>query len=132
MGIPDNILLKPGPLDKDEWEIMRSHTKRAYELLYPIEYLRPALEIPLYHHEKFDGTGYPDGLKGNEIPLPARIFTVVDVWDALTSDRPYRKAWTSKKSLDYIKKQSGKHFDPDVVKVFLDLIQEELIDSKDL
>jgi putative nucleotidyltransferase with HDIG domain len=132
MGIPDKILLKPGPLDEQEWEIMRSHARRAYDLLYPIEYLRLALEIPLHHHEKFDGTGYPDGLKGNEIPLPARIFAVVDVWDALTSDRPYRKAWTTKKSLDYIKKQSGGHFDPEAVKVFLDLIQDELIDNKDI
>ena len=132
MGIPDKILLKPGPLDENEWEIMRSHAKLAYDLLYPIEYLRLALEVPLHHHEKFDGTGYPDGLKGNEIPLPARIFAVVDVWDALTSDRPYRKAWTTKKSLDYIKNQSGKHFDPEVVKVFLDLIQEEMIDNKDI
>lgn len=132
MGIPDNILLKPGPLDDHEWEIMRSHAKRAYDLLYPIEYLRPALEVPLHHHEKYDGTGYPDGLKGNEIPLPARIFAVVDVWDALTSDRPYRKAWTAKKTLEYIKDQSGKHFDPDVVKVFFDLIQDELIDRKDI
>jgi putative nucleotidyltransferase with HDIG domain len=129
MGIPDNILLKPGPLDEHEWEIMHSHAKRAYDLLHPIEYLRPALEVPLHHHEKFDGTGYPDGLKGSEIPLPARIFAVVDVWDALTSDRPYRKAWTAKKSLNYVKDQSGKHFDPDVVKVFLEQIQEELIDK---
>jgi PAS domain S-box-containing protein/putative nucleotidyltransferase with HDIG domain len=132
MGIPDKILLKPGPLDEQDWEIMHSHARRAYDLLYPIEYLRPALEVPLHHHEKFDGTGYPDGLKGNEIPLPARIFAVVDVWDALTSDRPYRKAWTTKKSLDYIKKQSGGHFDPEAVKVFLDLIQDELIDNKDI
>lgn len=132
MGIPDKILLKPGPLDEHEWKIMRSHAKRAYDLLHPIEYLRPALEVPLHHHEKFDGTGYPDKLKGNKIPLPARIFTVVDVWDALTSDRPYRKAWTAKKALDYIRNQSGKHFDPEVVKVFLDLIQEELIDNKDI
>lgn len=131
MGIPDNILLKPGPLDENEWKIMRSHAKRAYELLHPIEYLRPALEVPKHHHEKYDGSGYPDGLKGTDIPLPARIFAVVDVWDALTSDRPYRKAWTPKKSLKYIKDQSGKHFDPDVVRVFLDLIQEELIDNKD-
>jgi PAS domain S-box-containing protein/putative nucleotidyltransferase with HDIG domain len=129
MGIPDKILLKPGSLDEQEWEIMRSHAKRAYDLLHPIEYLRPALEVPLHHHEKFDGTGYPDGLKGSEIPLPARIFAVVDVWDALTSDRPYRKAWTAKKSLNYVKDQSGKHFDPDVVKVFLEQIQEELIDK---
>jgi putative nucleotidyltransferase with HDIG domain len=129
MGIPDKILLKPGSLDEQEWEIMRSHAKRAYDLLHPIEFLRPALEVPLHHHEKFDGTGYPDGLKGSEIPLPARIFAVVDVWDALTSDRPYRKAWTAKKSLNYVKDQSGKHFDPDVVKVFLEQIQEELIDK---
>lgn len=131
MGIPDNILLKPGPLDEKEWEIMRSHSSRAYDLLNPIAYLRPALDVPLYHHEKFDGSGYPNGLSGGKIPLAARVFAVVDVWDALTSDRPYRKAWTSKKSLEYIREQSGKHFDPNVVDVFFNLIQGELINGKE-
>jgi len=127
MGIPDSILLKPGPLDEEEWRIMRSHTKLAFDLLSPIAYLRPAMDIPVYHHERFDGSGYPQGLKGEEIPLAARIFAVVDVWDALTSDRPYRKAWTQKKALSYIKEQEGILFDPQVVEIFLELIQGELI-----
>ena len=127
MGIPDSILLKPGPLTDEEWKVMRRHPSYAYELLYPITHLRPALEIPYYHHERWDGSGYPQGFKGEQIPLPARIFAVVDVWDALTSDRPYRKAWTSKKALDHIRNQSGKHFDPKIVDVFLSLIKSELI-----
>ena len=129
MGIPDSILLKPGPLTKEEWAIMRQHPTYAYNLLYPITHLRPALNIPYYHHEKWDGSGYPQGLEGDQIPLAARIFAVVDVWDALTSDRPYRKAWTSKKALEYIREQSGKHFDPKIVEVFLSLIKSELINQ---
>lgn len=127
MGIPDAILLKPGPLTDEEWVIMKRHPIYAYELLYPITHLRPALDIPYYHHEKWNGKGYPQGISGTQIPLAARIFAVVDVWDALTSDRPYRKAWTSKKALDYIRDQSGKHFDPKFVEVFLSLIKSELI-----
>lgn len=121
MGIPDQILLKPGPLTDQEWEIMRRHPIMAYELLSPIAYLRPALDIPYYHHEKWDGTGYPRGLKGELIPLAARIFAVVDVWDALTSDRPYRPAWEEAKALAHIRAESGKHFDPQVVEPFLKL-----------
>ena len=93
-------------------------------MLYPIEYLRPALDIPLCHHEKWDGTGYPRGLKGTDIPLSARIFAVVDVWDALTSDRPYRKAWSHEKTLTFIQEQSGIHFDPQVVDLFSKVILE--------
>ncbi|NMB20977.1 MAG: HD domain-containing protein [Firmicutes bacterium] len=119
IGIADAILLKPGPLTEDEWEIMRRHPKLAYDMLYTIEYLRPSLEIPLYHHEKFDGSGYPFGKKGEEIPLAARMFSVVDVYDALTSDRPYRKAWTKADALKYIEEQSGRHFDPRIVDAFL-------------
>lgn len=119
MGVPDNILLKPGSLTDDEWKIMRQHPQLAYALLAPIAYLHPALDIPAYHHEKWDGTGYPRGLKGEQIPLPARIFAIADVWDAVTSDRPYRKAWSDEKALDYIREQSGTHFDPQVVDVFL-------------
>ncbi len=119
MGIPDSILLKPGPLTDEEWEIMRRHPEYAYEMLYPIEYLRPALDIPYYHHEKWDGTGYPKGLKGEEIPLAAGIFTVVDVWDALCSDRPYRPAWPKDKVIEHIKFQVGTHFDPKMVELFL-------------
>ena len=92
MGVPDHILLKPDKLTVEEWDIMRQHPVFAYEMLYQIEYLKPSLDIPYSHHEKWDGTGYPQGIKGEEIPLSARIFAIVDVWDALTSDRPYRKA----------------------------------------
>lgn len=121
MGIPDAILLKPGPLTDDEWEIMRQHPLYAYELLTPIAFLRPALDIPYCHHEKLDGTGYPRGLKGEHIPLAARIFALVDVWDALRSDRPYRPAWLEEKVLAYIRAQAGKHFDPEVVEAFMHL-----------
>ncbi|MFO7953147.1 MAG: PAS domain S-box protein [Bacillota bacterium] len=124
IGIPDAILFKPGKLTKDEWEVMLRHPVMAYKMLSSIEYLRPALNIPYYHHEKYDGSGYPQGLKEDEIPLEARIFAVIDVYDALTSDRPYRKAWSKGKAIAYIKEQSGKHFDPQVVEVFLDLINE--------
>ena len=124
MGIPDRILLKPGPLTEEEWEIMKKHPVYAWELLSSIRYLRPALDIPYCHHEHWDGTGYPRGLKGEEIPLSARIFAVVDVWDALTSDRPYRLAWTREKALEYIKEQAGHHFDPQIAERFLELLQE--------
>lgn len=118
MAIPDHILLKPGPLTEEEWEIMRMHPVYAYELLSPIAYLRPALDIPYCHHEHWDGSGYPRGLKGEQIPLAARLFSIVDVWDALRSDRPYRKAWPEDKALDYIAEQAGKQFDPSLVKLF--------------
>lgn len=119
MGVPDIILLKPGPLTEDEWEIMRRHPQLAFDLLTPISYLKPALDIPYCHHEKWDGTGYPRGLKGEQIPLAARIFAVADVWDALTSDRPYRQAWSSSKAMEYVRENSGTHFDPQVVEIFL-------------
>jgi HD-GYP domain-containing protein (c-di-GMP phosphodiesterase class II) len=119
MGIPDSILLKPGPLTDDEWVIMRKHPVYAYELLMPIPFLRSALDIPYCHHEKWDGTGYPRGLKGETIPLAARLFAVVDVWDALRSDRPYRPAWPEEKVRDYLHRQSGLHFDPEAVETFL-------------
>jgi PAS domain S-box-containing protein len=119
MGIPDSIVLKPGPLSEEEWGIMRKHPQYAFEMISPISYLQPALDIPYCHHEKWDGGGYPRGLKGEQIPLAARIFAVVDVWDALTSDRPYRKAWQENKVRDYIREQSGRHFDPKIVEVFL-------------
>jgi len=121
MGVPDQILLKPGPLTDDEWVLMRRHPQFAFEMLSPIHYLGPALDIPYCHHEKWDGTGYPRGLKGEQIPLSARLFAVVDVWDALTSDRPYRPAWTHERTLDHIREQSGKHFDPAVVSAFLQM-----------
>ncbi|MGB8212587.1 MAG: HD domain-containing phosphohydrolase [Anaerolineales bacterium] len=122
MGVPDSILLKPGELTPEEWAIMRQHPRFAYDMLSPITYLRQALEIPYCHHEKWDGTGYPRGLKGKGIPITARIFAIVDVYDALTSDRPYRKAWSTEKTLDYIREQSGKQFDPEVVETFLKVI----------
>jgi HD-GYP domain-containing protein (c-di-GMP phosphodiesterase class II) len=119
MGIPDSILLKEDHLTDEQWGIMRKHPMYAYEMLFPIEYLRPALDIPYCHHEKWDGTGYPRGLKGEEIPLAARLFAVVDVWDALCSDRPYRKGWSEDKVREYIRSQAGTHFDPQAVDLFL-------------
>lgn len=125
MGIPDTILLKPGPLDDREWEIMRQHPTYAYELLSPISYLESALSIPYCHHEKYDGSGYPRGLAGEEIPLEARIFAVIDVYDALISDRPYRLAWSKEDALKQIKKESGSHFDPQVVKYFIEIVNNQ-------
>jgi PAS domain S-box-containing protein len=125
MGIPDGILLKPGPLTEEEWAIMRKHPVFAYEMLLPIQYLRFALDIPYHHHEKWDGSGYPSGLKGEQIPLAARIFAVVDVWDALRSDRPYRAAWPAEKVLEHIRASAGTHFDPQVVKRFLEMESAE-------
>ncbi|MEW5938432.1 MAG: HD domain-containing phosphohydrolase, partial [Chloroflexota bacterium] len=123
MGVPDQILLKPDKLTDEEWEIMRRHPQFAYDMLAPIPYLKPALDIPYCHHEKWDGSGYPRGLKGEQIPLAARLFAVVDVYDALTSDRPYRAAWSKEKTLDYIRGQSGAHFDPRVAELFLRLME---------
>ncbi len=125
MGIPDEILHKPGPLTPEEWVIMKQHPVYAYDMISPIDYLKPALDIPYCHHEKWDGSGYPRGLKGEEIPLAGRIFAVIDVWDALSSDRPYRKAWPKEKVLGYIKEQSGTHFDPEIVAIFLEDIDPE-------
>jgi HD-GYP domain-containing protein (c-di-GMP phosphodiesterase class II) len=124
MGIPDTILRKRSELTDDEWEIMRKHPDYAYEMLFPIAYLRPALDIPFCHHEKWDGTGYPRGLKGEEIPLEARLFSVVDVWDALQSDRAYRQGWPEIKTQKYIRKQSGKYFDPEIVELFLGALDQ--------
>jgi putative nucleotidyltransferase with HDIG domain len=125
MGVPDAILLKPASLTDEEMIIMRYHPQYAFDMLSPIEHLRPALDIPYYHHEKWDGTGYPHGLKGEEIPLAARLFAIVDVWDALTSERPYRQAWSQEKALEYICKESGKHFDPNLVEVFLNILSQQ-------
>ena len=123
MGIPDHILRKPGPLTEEEWKIMRQHPQYAYDLISPIAYLRPAMDIPCYHHERWDGSGYPAGLKEKKIPLPARLFAVIDVFDALVSNRPYRSAWSKQAALDYIKEESGKLFDPAIVTAFLKLVQ---------
>ena len=122
VGIPDNILHKPGPLTAAEWEVMRQHPVYAHDLLASITYLRPAIEIPYCHHEKWNGTGYPRGLQGEEIPLAARIFAIVDVWDALSSNRPYRNAWTAARVREHLHAESGKHFDPRVVDTFLEMI----------
>ncbi|GEM_PF-161837 len=124
MGIPDKILLKPGPLDDAEWEIMKLHPVYAYEMLRPITFLRPAVDIPHCHHEKWDGSGYPRQLKGEAIPMPARIFAIADVYDALTNDRPYRKAWPKEKAIAYILEQSGKHFQPEIVEAFVKLVAQ--------
>ncbi len=122
MGVPDDILLKPGPLSVDEWAIMRQHPVYAFRWLSAIPFLQPALDIPYAHHERWDGSGYPRGLRGEQIPLAARIFAVVDVWDALRSDRPYRLAWTEEQTIAYLRSLSGTHFDPQVVTAFLDMI----------
>ncbi len=119
LGVPDKILLKPGKLDDEEWMIMKRHPVIAFDILSPISFLRSAIDIPYYHHEKWDGTGYPIGLKGEQIPISARIFAVVDVWDALLSDRPYRSAWPREKVIGHIRSLSGTHFDPEVVEIFL-------------
>ncbi|MGB8215394.1 MAG: HD domain-containing phosphohydrolase [Anaerolineales bacterium] len=122
MGVPDAILHKPGPLTDEEWVTMKKHPTFAYEMLSPIRYLRLAPDIPYCHHEKWDGSGYPRGLKGDQIPLVARIFAVVDVWDALRSDRPYRSAWPEEKVRHHIRSSAGTHFDPQVVDVFMQLL----------
>ncbi len=121
LGVPDAILLKPGALTEDEWRVMKRHPLYACEWIQPIPYLQPAIAIPWCHHERWDGGGYPRGLQGETIPLEARIFALVDVWDALLSDRPYRPAWDEGRALDYIQGESGKHFDPQVVAAFLEL-----------
>jgi HD-GYP domain-containing protein (c-di-GMP phosphodiesterase class II) len=131
MGIPDRILLKEGPLTDEEWMIMRNHPQFAYDMLGDIEYLKPALDIPFCHHEKWDGSGYPRGLKGGEIPLAARLFALVDVWDALTSDRPYRKAMDSARALKIIQEGSGKHFDPQLVEIFTEYFHETHLEEGD-
>jgi len=124
MGVPDAVLRKPTALTEEEWLQMRLHPQNAYDMLADIDYLRPALDIPYCHHEKWDGTGYPRGLKGEEIPLAARLFAVVDVWDALYYDRPYRKGWELDRTIEYIREQSGRHFDPSVVEVFLRIVRD--------
>jgi HD-GYP domain-containing protein (c-di-GMP phosphodiesterase class II) len=124
LGVPDQILHKPDKLDRLEWAVMRQHPTYAFNMLMSISYLRAALDIPYCHHEKWDGSGYPRGLKGEEIPLAARVFAVVDVWDALCSNRPYRPAWTVEKARELLIEESGKHFDSQVVEAFLAMLKE--------
>jgi putative nucleotidyltransferase with HDIG domain len=123
VAIPDQILYKKGPLLEEEWEIMRRHPEIAVELLSPVAYLTPALDIPHWHHERWDGTGYPDGLEKERIPFSARLFAFADVYEALTSDRPYRQAWRKQDAIQYIESQSGQHFDPNMTPVFMGLVQ---------
>jgi PAS domain S-box-containing protein len=122
MGIPDEILQKPGPLTDDEWVVMRRHPQYAYQMLSPINYLKQALIIPYYHHERWNGGGYPHKLSGEDIPLFARFFAVVDVWDALSSDRPYRKKMPQKDVIEYLQKEAGRLFDPGIVEIFIPLL----------
>ena len=125
MGVPDQILRKTGPLIESEWEEMRKHPEYAFNLLAPIPYLRPALDIPYCHHEHWDGSGYPRGLVGEQIPLAARIFSVVDNWDALLSDRPYRNAWPVEKVKTYLRESAGTLLDPRIVEIFLSMIESD-------
>jgi putative nucleotidyltransferase with HDIG domain len=124
MAIPDPVLLKPGPLTDEEWQVMKQHPARAREFLLEIPFLQGAIPITYSHHERWDGAGYPEGLQGESIPLLARIFAVIDNWDALTSDRPYRKAWSEEKTIAFLRQNSGKMFDPQVVEVFLSMISK--------
>jgi len=124
MGIPDEILQKPGPLSDDEWMTMRRHPQYAYQMLSNIKYLKEAIVIPYYHHERWDGSGYPHKLKGDDIPLHARLFAVVDVWDALSSDRPYRKRMPHNEVVEYLRKEAGHLFDPDIIEKFIPLLEK--------
>lgn len=129
MGIPDSILLKPGPLSDDEWRIMKKHPVMAFQMLAGVPYLKQALDVPLYHHERWDGKGYPYGLREKQIPILARIFAVVDVWDALTTDRPYRPGWSQEETLEYIAQQANKQFDPEIVSGFLEMMKNKGLDD---
>ena len=124
MAVPDRILLKPDTLTSDEWKIMKQHPSFALQMLSPIQYLKPALDIPYCHHERWDGSGYPRGLKREEIPLAARIFAVADVFDGLTSDRPYRARWAESEARDYIREHAGIMFDPQIVDIFLQMMEK--------
>lgn len=124
IGIPDNILVKPGKLNEDEWQQMRQHPEIAQQVLSKISFLRPSIDIPYSHHERWDGTGYPLGLKEEAIPLAARIFSIIDVWDALSNKRVYKDAWPEQKVLDYIRSQAGAQFDPRLTQIFLDHYRE--------
>jgi putative nucleotidyltransferase with HDIG domain len=124
LGVPDTVLLKHSTLSPDEWAIMQKHPTYAFEMLSQLKDFKESIDIPYCHHEWWDGSGYPRGLEGEEIPLPARIFSIVDVWDALTSDRPYRDAWNRDEALAHIINQAGTHFDPHIVNEFIQMIVE--------
>jgi putative nucleotidyltransferase with HDIG domain len=124
IAIPDAILLKPGPLTAEEWQVMRQHLVHGYTLLSAVQFLAPALDIVYCHHERWDGSGYPRGLKSEEIPRSARLFSVVNVWDSLLTDQPYRRGWPKDAVLGYIEDQAGKQFDPQVVKAFLAVVRD--------
>ena len=124
MGVPDSILLKEGPLNEEEWKIMKRHPIIAKDLIDPIEFLKSSIDIPYCHHEHWDGAGYPQGLQGKDIPLAARIFSVADIWDALHSDRPYRKKWAKEEIIEHIQSISGSYLDPEIAGVFLDCLNE--------
>jgi len=130
IGVPDAVLFKRGPLTDEERAMMERYPAYAYALLTPIPYLRPALDIPYCHREKWDGTGYPRGLRGEQIPLAARIFAVADVWDVVRSDRPYRPAWSDEAATAYLRGHAGTHFDPTVVEAFLEMVREEFSAAK--
>ncbi|HZD79161.1 MAG TPA: HD domain-containing phosphohydrolase [Actinomycetota bacterium] len=125
VGIPERILCKAGPLSADEWEVMRTHPTIGAQIVAPIKFLGSAVDVIRHHHERFDGHGYPGGLRGDRIPLAARIFAVADSYDAMTSDRPYRDALRTDRALDEIRLGAGKQFDPDVASVFIDLVEED-------
>ena len=127
LALPDSILQKKGPLTEEEWEIMRLHPVYAQQLLSPIPYLKDSINIPYCHHERYDGSGYPRHLAGEQIPEEARLFAVIDVWDALRSDRPYRKGWDDDKALEYIRVNSGRHFDPKAVEMFHELMDMQSV-----
>lgn len=127
LSVPDSIMHKAGTLTEEEWTIMREHPYVAFRMLSPVSFLVPAIDIPHCHHERWDGGGYPRGLRGNEIPRQARIFSVIHVYDALTSDRPYRPGWSHDQAMEYIATQSGSQFDPEVVEAF-----EQLVDAGEL
>ena len=125
IGIPDSILLKPGPLDDREWEVMRQHPVIGYEILKEIQFLEPSLELVLYHQEKFDGSGYPYGLASSEIPLAARAFSVVDAWDAMTNLRPYRQPMPNSQAMIELLRCAGSHFDPVAIDTFFEIVRED-------
>jgi len=127
MAIPDQILHKPGPLNDEEWKVMKQHPIRSREFISEIPFLQPAIQVAYYHHERWDGSGYPEGLHGEHIPLSARIFTVIDNWDALNSDRPYRKAWPREKAIGYLQQNAGSIFDSRVVDAFLGILEDEKV-----